>query len=198
MARLLSRNFPGKNTGLSFPTPGDLSQPGIKPGSPVLQADSYPLSHQGSPRKFLLWCFLKSIPSCPSCFLNSITSYSLDCTFSLLKLILCCFAETKLQEVEVEKSDATQIITPFNLVLPCFSFIFYFFVSKRRQGVSSFAIEDSSVFSMRSNLLFFVHVDLKSLDSRSVALEKQTAFQCLSLQWVITCLHVMGKENLRC
>lgn len=51
-----------------------------------------------------------------------------------------------------------------------------FFVCKRRLGVSSFTIEDSSVSNMRTNLLFFVHVDLKSLYSRSIALEKQTAF----------------------
>ena len=39
-------------SGLPFPTPGDLPNPGIKPVSPVapvLQADSLPLSHQGSP-----------------------------------------------------------------------------------------------------------------------------------------------------
>ena len=29
--------------------PGDLPKPGIKPGSPALQADSLPLSHRGSP-----------------------------------------------------------------------------------------------------------------------------------------------------
>ena len=34
---------------LPFPSPGDLSDPGIKPRSPTLQADSYCLSHQGSP-----------------------------------------------------------------------------------------------------------------------------------------------------
>ena len=34
---------------LPFPSPGDLSNPGIKPASPVLQTDSSPLSHQGSP-----------------------------------------------------------------------------------------------------------------------------------------------------
>ena len=28
--------------GLPFPSPGDLSDPGIKPGSPALQADSLP------------------------------------------------------------------------------------------------------------------------------------------------------------
>ena len=35
--------------GLPFPSPGDLPSPGIEPGSPALQADSLPLSHQGSP-----------------------------------------------------------------------------------------------------------------------------------------------------
>ena len=39
---------PDKNmSGLSFPSPGDLPNPGIEPGSPALQADSLPLSHQG-------------------------------------------------------------------------------------------------------------------------------------------------------
>ena len=34
-------------SGQSFPSPGDLPNPGIK--CPALQADSLPLSHQGSP-----------------------------------------------------------------------------------------------------------------------------------------------------
>ena len=29
-------------SGLPFPSPGDLPDPGIKPGSPILQADSLP------------------------------------------------------------------------------------------------------------------------------------------------------------
>ena len=37
-------------SGLPFPLPGDLPDPGIKLGSPALQADSSPLSHQGSPQ----------------------------------------------------------------------------------------------------------------------------------------------------
>ena len=35
--------------GLPFPPPGKLPDPGIKPVSPALQADSLPLSHLGSP-----------------------------------------------------------------------------------------------------------------------------------------------------
>ena len=43
-------DFPGKNTGvgLSFPSPADLPDPGIKPTS-ALKADTLPLSHLGSP-----------------------------------------------------------------------------------------------------------------------------------------------------
>ena len=41
-------------SGLPCPPPGDLPDPGIKPispAAPALQADSLPLSHQGSPKK---------------------------------------------------------------------------------------------------------------------------------------------------
>ena len=40
-------------SGLPCPTPGDLPDPGIEPGSPALQAESLPLSHQESPRVWL-------------------------------------------------------------------------------------------------------------------------------------------------
>ena len=36
-------------SGLPFVSPGDFPNPGIKPASPTWQADSLPLSHQGSP-----------------------------------------------------------------------------------------------------------------------------------------------------
>ena len=37
-------------SGLPFPPPGDLPDPGIDPGSPALQADSLPLEPPGKPR----------------------------------------------------------------------------------------------------------------------------------------------------
>ena len=37
-------------SGLSFPSPGDLPNPGIKPGSPALLADSLPSEPLGKPR----------------------------------------------------------------------------------------------------------------------------------------------------
>ena len=47
----LSRRFSrqGYWSGLSFPFPGDLPNPGIEPGSPALQADSLPSELQGKP-----------------------------------------------------------------------------------------------------------------------------------------------------
>ena len=38
-------------SGLPFPSPGDLPDPGIEPGSPTLQADSLPSEPPGSPFK---------------------------------------------------------------------------------------------------------------------------------------------------
>ena len=45
-------NFPGKNTGsgLPFPSPGRLPNPGIKPRSPTLQEDSLPSEPPGKPK----------------------------------------------------------------------------------------------------------------------------------------------------
>ena len=45
----LSMGFPRQEywSGLPFPSPGDLPEPGIEPTYPVLQADCLLLSHQG-------------------------------------------------------------------------------------------------------------------------------------------------------
>ena len=42
---------PGKNTGVGchFPSPGDLPDPGIKPGSPAFQADALTSKPPGKP-----------------------------------------------------------------------------------------------------------------------------------------------------
>ena len=44
--------------GLPFPSPGDLSDPGIKPVSPAWKVDSLPLSHQGST---IVWVELQNV-----------------------------------------------------------------------------------------------------------------------------------------
>ena len=40
-------------SGLPFPAPGDLPNPGIEPGSPALQADSLPAEPPGKPLRSL-------------------------------------------------------------------------------------------------------------------------------------------------
>ena len=39
-------------SGLLFPSPGDLPDPGIEPGSPALQVDSLPFEPAGKPLFF--------------------------------------------------------------------------------------------------------------------------------------------------
>ena len=48
----LSMGFSGQEfwTGLPFPSPGDLPDPGIEPASPVLQKHSLPTEPPGKPR----------------------------------------------------------------------------------------------------------------------------------------------------
>ena len=54
---LLSMGFPRQEywSGLSFPFPGNLPDPGIESTSPAWQADSLPLSHLGSPKKTMVY-----------------------------------------------------------------------------------------------------------------------------------------------
>ena len=42
-------------SGLLFPSPGDLPDPGIKPGSSALQADSLPIELPGKPLLIINW-----------------------------------------------------------------------------------------------------------------------------------------------
>ena len=53
----LSMGFPRQQywSGLPFPSPGQLSNPGIKPRSPALQADSLPSEPPGQPISFCRW-----------------------------------------------------------------------------------------------------------------------------------------------
>ena len=45
-------------SGLPFPSPGDLPNPGIKPRSPALQADSLPAEPPGKPASWYKWTSL--------------------------------------------------------------------------------------------------------------------------------------------
>ena len=70
----MDRNSPGFSvcgilqariaSGLLFPPPGGLPNPGIKPRSPALQADSFPAEPQGKP-KILEWVGIPSPADLP-------------------------------------------------------------------------------------------------------------------------------------
>ena len=48
-------------SGLPFPSPGDLSDPGIKPRSPALQADALTSEPPGKPYKLLYLLYMKKL-----------------------------------------------------------------------------------------------------------------------------------------
>ena len=53
---------PGKNTGVGCPPPGDLPNPGIKPRSPTLRADSLPAKLPGMYTQLLIHLRLFATP----------------------------------------------------------------------------------------------------------------------------------------
>ena len=61
-------NSPGQNIGVgSLSSPGDLPNPGIKPRSPTLQADSLPAEPQGKPKVYVAAAAAaKSLQLCPT------------------------------------------------------------------------------------------------------------------------------------
>ena len=69
-------------SGSPFPTPGDLPNPGIKPRTPTLQADSLPSEPPGKPSPLLMQeqneevsaSFCSSLPAGNTCKLKSCTS----------------------------------------------------------------------------------------------------------------------------
>ena len=59
----LSMGFPRQEhwSGLPFPSPGDLPNPGIEPGSPALQADSLPAELAGKPQGLSIFVAVNGI-----------------------------------------------------------------------------------------------------------------------------------------
>ena len=78
-------------SGFPFPSPGDLPNPGIKPESPTLQADSLPSEPPGKPSSSSCCCLVTK--SCPTlydpmdCRQRSQASLSFTISQSLLKLM---------------------------------------------------------------------------------------------------------------
>ena len=67
-------------SGLPFPSPGDLPDPGIEPWSPTLQADSLSSEPPGNPP--ILWFIIM--------FVNVRQSHTIICVNCMEKLKFCC------------------------------------------------------------------------------------------------------------
>ena len=52
-------------SGLPFPSPGDLLDPGFEPGLPHWRQTLYRLSHQGSPKMNIMGIYISKLESCP-------------------------------------------------------------------------------------------------------------------------------------
>ena len=62
----LSMGFPRQEywSGLLFPSPGDISDPGIEPLPPALPSGFFTTEPSGKPRKKILSCLIKNGVSC--------------------------------------------------------------------------------------------------------------------------------------
>ena len=69
----LTMGFPRQEcwSGLPFPSPGDLPDPGIKPVSPTLQADSVPSETLGKPSS-LVAQLVKNLPAMQEAWVQSL------------------------------------------------------------------------------------------------------------------------------
>ena len=74
----LSMGF--SRSGLPFPSPGDLSYPGIEPGSPVLQTDSLPTELRGNFLCMYIWLYICILSHIEDAFLSHFfsTSYMMN------------------------------------------------------------------------------------------------------------------------
>ena len=99
-------------SGLSFPSPGDLPNPGIKPGLPHCRQSLYPLSHQGRPCLKLIWDWQDSANSlykyqiCSLAFLVSVlggTPVASVCLWTFWNKVVFCSHFKVLREITNNK-----------------------------------------------------------------------------------------------
>ena len=87
--------------GLPFSSPGDPPNPGIKLQSPTLQADSLPLSHQGSPFFVYSTNFLKQTRS----YIYMEVLWLLPGNTQLIRIIIIlCFSTILVPKVALRKN----------------------------------------------------------------------------------------------
>ena len=99
-------------SGLSFPSPADLPDPGIEPGSPALQADSLPSELPGNPQIFVFF-FLENVLNVVKCFFY----ISLDNHFFLHSFNVVYFNQFSYSLHSMNKSHLVVVCKPFSMIL---------------------------------------------------------------------------------
>ena len=97
--------------GLSFPSPVDLPDPGIEPGSPALQADSLPSEPPGNPQ--FLFFFHENVLNVVKCFFY----ISLDNHFFLHSFNVVYFNQFSYSLHSMNKSHLVMVYKPFSMIL---------------------------------------------------------------------------------
>ena len=87
-------------SGLPFPSPGDIPNPGIEPRSPALQADPVPTELQGKPNKLYIILIIYCVPSMYRFGVNllNVFSFNLHCDSTR---IINLYEEMEAQEKSV-------------------------------------------------------------------------------------------------
>ena len=83
---------------LPLPSPGNIPRPGIKPTSPVMAADSLPLSHLGSPHLAILTPFWFSFPA-SKCQTQTMETQCLPSSHLVGKIIRKCRQKQNYREI---------------------------------------------------------------------------------------------------
>ena len=110
-------------SGLPFPCPGDLPDPGIEPGSPALQADALPSE---SPGKLVSVLGLVLFLLFSQCLLCSLLSHITVCH----QIILYCFMYKNLRAVHFHSAcHCCHAFSTYIMNLQILQFYFYFIQS---------------------------------------------------------------------
>ena len=100
-------------SGLSFPSPADLPDPGIEPGSPALQADTLQSEPPGNPQLLLLLLFHENVLNVVRWFFY----ISLDNHFCLHSFNVVYFNQFSYSLHSMNKSHLVMVYNPFGMLL---------------------------------------------------------------------------------
>ena len=110
-------------SGLPFPSPGDLSDPGIKPRSPALQADALTSEPPGKPYKLLYLLYMKKLSLNINLVFRSNLSdlFILFFVYSYFFFTLLFISVFQVNICNIRNNDHTRLFIPKVYFLLCFA-----------------------------------------------------------------------------